>query len=446
VLVLGGGFGGLYAATYLAKSFDLEPNDEVLLVDAQNYFTFTPLLSEVAAGTLGREHVAVAHRRLAAKSAEPGLGLFVTRPRGFTFQQASVEGLDQDASVAYTSAGQIAYDLCILALGSRPRFFGDDVARAAFPFNSLRDALDLRDRVIALSEAAAVERDSVVRRELLTFVVAGAGPAGVETAAEIHHLFRHVLPGYYREAADARVILVAAGDGILRQFDLQLAERGRKDLEASGLEIRLDTRIEAAAERWVRLSDGDTIPTRTLIWTAGVRAHPLGEQAGLPTEHDGSVRADEFLRVEGRDNLYVVGDMGSVLNPRTSGRYPRVAPIAISQGVRAAANIENERAGRPVEPYAAHHAGKIVSTGAGRALVDVLGFRVAGAPAWWIYRTAYLLKMVGLRNKAHVASTLILNKAFGRDLSALAAAGTDPPLSRILQQSGRDVDEQRGRP
>jgi NADH dehydrogenase len=412
VLVLGGGFGGLYAATYLARSFDLEPEDEVLLVDARNHFTFTPLLSEVVAGTLGREHVAVPLRSLARKN-------------GFRFLQAHVEGLDPDAAVAYTSVGPIGYDRCILSLGSRSRFFGNEaLAEHSFPLKSLGDALALRDRIIALSEAAAVEKDPGTRRELLTFIVAGAGPAGVETASEIHHLFRDVLPAYYPEGLTARVLLVEGSGRILRQFDKELAKRGGHDLADSGVEIRLGTRIESATDRSVRLSDGETIPARTLIWTAGIEAHPLGSDTGFATERDGSVMADEFLRVGRHEDVYAVGDMASVRNPRSDRPYPKVAPIAISQGVRAAANIENDRAGRPAEPYAAHHAGKIVSVGAGRALVDILGLRVVGRPAWLIYRTAYILKMVGLRNKLQVAFTLAMNRIFERDLTTVVPASS----------------------
>jgi NADH dehydrogenase len=426
VLVLGGGFGGLYAATYLAKSFDLEPEDEVLLVDAQNHFTFTPLLSEVVAGTLGREHVAVPLRGLARKN-------------GFRFLQAHVEGLDPDAAIAHTSAGPIGYDRCILSLGSRSRFFGNEALKKhSFPLKRLGDALALRDRIIALSEAAAVEKDPDARRELLTFVVAGAGPAGVETASEIHHLFRDVLPAYYPEALTARVVLVGRGERILRQFDEELAKRGGRDLADSGVEVRLGTQIESATDRSVLLSDGKTVPARTLIWTAGIEAHSLARDTGFATEPDGSVIADEFLRVDGRQDVYAVGDMASVSNPRSDRPYPKVAPIAISQGVRAAANIENDRAGRAAEPYAAHHAGKIVSVGAGRALVDILGFRVAGRPAWLIYRTAYVLKMVGLRNKMHVAFTLALNRIFERDLSTVipASAANGHSLTRGGRPAG----------
>lgn len=413
IVVAGGGFAGLYAAAQLAGSMDLEPEDRVLLLDAANHFTFTPLLAEVAAGGLGREHVTAAYRRLA-------------RDYGFRFLQAEVRGIDPAAGRLETTAGPVGYDRAVLALGSRARFFGNERLReASYPLKSVEDALRLRDRVIGLCEAAEAESDAGRRRQLLTFVVAGGGPAGVETASELHHLLSRVLTGYYDCAGEARVILVEGGDRILRGWDAELAASGRRALEERGLEVELETLVADADEATVSLDDGREISTRTLVWTAGVAPHPLPAAEGLPTE-DGAVRVDEHLRVEGHEELYAVGDLARIENPRTGRPYPPVAPMAISQGVRAAGNVANDRAGRAPEPYRAHHAGKLVSLGAGHALVEVLGLRLSGTPAWLVHRTAYLLKLVGLRNKLHLAFTLGLNSLFGRDLST----GWRPPAER----------------
>lgn len=376
----------------------------MLLLDARNHFTFTPLLAEVAAGTLGREHVSVPYRRLA-------------RAHGFTFRQTRVVGLDPAAGVLHTTADRIPYDHCILGLGSRPRFFGNQQLRqAAHPMKSLEDALRLRDRIIGLCEAAETESRPERRRRTLTFVVAGGGPAGVETASEIHHLLTKVLPPYYPCAEEGRVVLVEGEDRILGAFDDRLAEEGEATLRRRGLEVRLETLVEEADGEAVHLSDGTEIPARTLIWTAGVAPHPLAEEAGLEVD-GGAARVNRHLRSVGHENLYVVGDMAAAKNPRTGSRYPPVAPIAISQGVRAAGNVENARADRPPEAYRAHYAGKIVSLGAGDALVEVLGLTFSGLPAWLVYRAVYLAKLVGLRNKVQVASTLALNRVFERDLT-----------------------------
>jgi len=404
VVVAGGGFAGLYAAAHLASAFDLEPEDEVLLLDARNHFTFTPLLPEVAAGSMGREHVAVPFRHLALK-------------HGFRFLQTRVEGLDPDACRIHTSEGPIGYDHCILALGSRPQYFGnEELERVAYPMKWLEDAVRLRDRVIGLCERSEAVRSPERRRELLTFVVAGGGPAGVETASELHHLLHGILPRYYDCAPLGRVLLVEGGDRILRGFDEGLARQGERTLRERGLDLRLGTLVEDADAERVVLGGGEEIRTPTLIWTAGVAPHPIAGASGLSVER-GAAIVDESLRAVDHENLWVAGDLSHATNPRTGSPYPAVAPIAISQGVRAAGNVENDRAGRSAEPYRAHHAGSLVSLGAGEALLEMLGLRISGTPAWLLYRLTYLAKLVGLRNKAQVAFTLTLNSVFERDLS-----------------------------
>lgn len=420
ILVLGGGFAGLYASAHLGDAFDLRPEDEVLLVDTRNYFTFTPLLAEVVGGALGREHVTVPFRVLA-------------REHGFSFRQAEVRGLDPERRTVETTAGTLRYDRCVLALGSRPQFFGNDRLRAAsFPLKTVDDAERLRDRVLRMAEAAEF-MDRGERRSHLTFVVAGGGPAGVETASEINRLVREILPRYYAHADEARVVLVEGGDRILPQFDAALARRGERILEEAGVELRLDTLVEDAGADRVTLGDGSAIRARTLIWTAGVRAPDLLEDSGLSVDRRGAAEVDEHLRVRGHGGLYAVGDAAAARDDRRDRPYPNVAPLAISQGVRAAGNVENERAGRPAEPYRAHHAGSIVTLGAGDALVDLLGFELSGAPAWAVYRAAYLFKMVGLKNKLRIAFTLGLNRLFERDITTDAAA---PELPAVASSAG----------
>lgn len=407
IVVAGGGFAGLYAAAYLGRSELEERNAEVLLVSERNYFTFTPLLAEVAAGALGREHVTVAFRGLA-------------RRYGFRFLQARVRGLDRPGRAILTDRGSVPYDYAILALGAEPRFFSDSVRAAAAPFATVEHALRIRDRVISCSEQATTVTDRATRARLLTFVVAGGGPAGVEVASEVLHLLRDLLPRSYGPLDGSRVVLAEGGDRLLVGFDAGLASQGLEILRARGVEVRLHTKVTSMAHGLVGLHGPDgavDVPAETLIWTAGTGPVTTVQAMGLPTVGPGYVAVDATLRVPGAEGLYAVGDIATLDDPRTGRPYPRVAPIAISQGVRAAANVENQVLGRAPEPYAAYHAGKIVSLGDGQALADVLGWRVTGRPAWWIYRAAYLLKLVGAKNKVRAAVTLGLNRLFGRDLT-----------------------------
>lgn len=415
IAILGGGFGGLYAATYLSAADFPEGAIEVTLVSETNHFTFTPLLSEVVGGSLGREHVTFPYRMMA-------------RRYGFRFLLGRVEGVDPAQGIAYTTGGPLSFDYVVLGLGANPRYFGNEELRhRSMPLTSVAEATAIRDRVLALAERATQERSATARRRLLTFTVAGAGPAGVEAASEIWQLLTTVLPRYYELGDSPRVVIVEGNDRILRGWDAQLAEAGLEALRRRGVELQLESVIKGFDGRTVQLvrsngADGteDAIEADTLIWTAGTApaSAPLSDSA-LPRGERGHLSVDPYLRVQGFENIYGVGDVTSLINPRTGRPYPPVAPIAISQGVRAAANVENTIAGRPVEAYQAYHAGKIVSLGGGMALVDLLGFRLTGRPAWAIYRMTYLLKLVGLQNKVRAASTLLLNHVFERDLSCV---------------------------
>jgi NADH:ubiquinone reductase (H+-translocating) len=408
VVVAGGGFGGLYAAAYLGRSELAERGADVLLVSERNYFTFTPLLAEVAAGALGREHVTVAYRSLAQRY-------------GFRFLQARVQGLDRDAHTIRTSRGALPYDYAILSLGAEPQYFGSEALRtASLPFTTVEDALRIRDRVVQRAELAATVADPDARAQLLAFVVAGGGPAGVEVASEISHLLRDILPRYYEGLEAAGVELMEGGERLLVGFDPGLAACGLERLHARGIRVRLNTRVVDAGEGSIDVEDPEgrhRLAIGSLIWTAGTAPARAVTALDVPRVKGDYVAVDPYLRVEGSVDLYAIGDLSGLIDPRTQRLYPRVAPIAISQGIRAAANVENEALDRLPELYTAFHAGKIVSLGDGQALVDILGLRLTGRLAWWLYRSAYLLKLVGAKNKIRVATTLALNRLFGRDLT-----------------------------
>ena len=417
VVVLGGGFGGLYAASYLGAADLPEDAAEVTLVSDRNHFTFTPLLAEMVAGTLGQEHVTFPYRVLA-------------RRRGFRFVLGRVEGLDAAAGVVETTGGRLRFDYAVVALGGRPRYFAnEELRRRAMPLTTVGDAVAIRNRVLAAAERAETVRSAVARRRLLTFAVAGAGPAGVETASEIWHLLREILPAYYDLRAEPRVLLIDGAERILSGWDERLATEGLEMLRRRGIEVRLRTHVLGFDGGTVRTStDGEetSFDADTLIWTAGTgpASGPLAD-SDLPLDASGYLGVDPTLAAGGHPNVFAAGDLSRLTNRRTGQPYPPVAPIAISQGVRAAANIENAIAGRAPEEYQAHHAGKIISLGNGTALVDLLGVQLRGRFAWAIYRGTYLLKLVGLKNKVRAGVTLMLNHVFERDLAM--SEGASPP-------------------
>lgn len=434
VIVAGGGFAGVYAALYLTRD-DVETESlEVTLVSERNYFTFTPLLHDVVGGNLSGEHVSVPYRVLGAR-------------RGFRFLEARVEGLDPSDKQLHTTAGTLEYDYLILGLGSAPRVPGEGGDEGegeeesgesrgvegpepepegprprTLTFHSVPDAVELHDRVIRLAERASRESHPETRRSLLTFVFAGGGPAGVEAAGEVHQLLAEVLPKYYDGLDEARVVLVHADDRILKSWDADLVAKGQDLLRSRGLDVRLNTLLQDYEGGRVVVSregEEESIRAHTLVWTIGTRPRTdLLEGSELRLDDHGRVQVDKFLRARGRPSVFVVGDISALVNERTGKPYPPVAPIAISQGARAAANILSVIHGLPLEPYRAHHAGKIVSLGGGVALVDVLGWTFGGRPAWMVSRLTYLLKLVGTKNKLRAATTLLANRLFERKLQA----------------------------
>ncbi len=373
VVIVGGGFAGLYAALTVRK--DESELAEVTLIDQRNYFTFTPLLPEVAAATLGPAHVSYPFRLLARKA-------------GFHFLQAQVNGFDLDARTVQTSSTTIPYDYLIVALGSVPFFFGNPAIEAhSLPLTTVPDAMRIRNHVIRLVERAVAERDPVRRRELLTVVVAGAGPSGV-------------------------------ADGILLHFDRKLAEAGQNELIRRGIEVRLNTRVTGATANDVEFNGGEErIPTRTLIWTGGTQPNPALVHLRVAKTPRGSVETNDFLNIPTRPEIYVVGDAAAVVDRRHGRLYPPVAPVAIRQGVRAAGNIVNALQGRAAEPFHFDFTGNIVGLGGGVALVNLLGIKFHGRLGWLFYRIAYLQRLVGLKNKVSLVLTLWLNALFDRDIS-----------------------------
>ncbi len=416
IVILGGGFGGVYAATYLARSELAIDGANITLLDRKNYFTFSPLLAEVAAGSLDHRHVTYPLRLLGHRF-------------GFNFIQTEVREIDLQRQIVHAGDVDIDYHYLVIAVGAAPRYFGnDDLKRHSLPLTTVDDARAIRNRVIEALERATKLEDASERSRWLTFVVAGAGPAGVEVASEIQTLANEVLQPYYPGLPPVRVILVNGGNRILPGWDDELAAQGLAQLRERGIDVRLETLIAGATASAVTIRDKNSdreasIAAGTLIWTAGTAPPDWIAEIGLPTER-GAIRIDKQLRVQGFENVIAIGDVAMLIDERSNQPYPPVAPIAISQGIRAAGNIENHILGRSLEPYQAHHAGKIISLGSGVALIDLLGFKITGKLAWFIYRSAYLAKLVGLQNKVHVLFTLVMNRIFEPDIAGGAAPRT----------------------
>ena len=409
VLVLGAGFGGVYATLYLDQDLRDEEGVEIILISDTNFLLFNPLVVEAATGGIETAHIAQPLRGLPTNS-------------HVRFVCTRVQRIDLDERQVVADGDVYGYDFLVIALGSTTNYFDTPgVQENAFGLKTLRDAVVLREHVIALFERAARITNAAARRALLTFVVAGGGPSGVEYIAELAELVHGTLRRHYVEIAPGEVhlILVQSAPRLLPAINEQLAQIALRDLGARGIEVRLNTRLTAAGPGWVRLGADETIPAHTLVWTTGVKATDV--VAALPVAHDrlGRIIVDKTLTVPGYPAVYAVGDAAFFLDEHTGQPMPMLAQIAARQGTQAAANIVTQMSGHRPEPFAFHYLGNLTSLGSRSAVVDILGLRLHGHPAAWVWRLLYVGKLIGFRNKVRVTTDWMLNRFFRRDTSLL---------------------------
>jgi NADH:ubiquinone reductase (H+-translocating) len=389
VVIVGAGFGGLTAARELGGA----PVD-VVLIDRNNFHVFWPLLYQI--GTAGLEATEIAYPVRTA----------FRKHRNVRFQMAEVRELYPARKVLVVDDREMHFDVLVLALGSSSFFFGiPGAAENAYPLKTLEDGLELRNQILSRFELAVVEGDPGRRRELLSFVIVGAGATGVEFAGALAELIKSLLRKDFRELARdaARVILLEALDRVLLEFPEELGAYAQEQLERMGVEVRLGAKVTEVTPTAVCLEDGTRIRTETVVWSAGVRGHPLAEEWGLPTTPKGTVPVEPTLQVQDWPNIYAVGDLASL--EQDSKPLPMVAPVAMQQAKTAAANILRQLRGEPLEPFVYREPGRLAVVGRNKGVAEVRGRKFTGFPAWAVWAGVHFFKVVGVRNKLQ----LVLN-------------------------------------
>ena len=415
ILILGGGFGGVYTALALERLLrrDLRRGTvEIALVNRENYIVFQPMLPEVISGSIGLVDTTSPIRRLC-----PNTNLY-TRP---------IEKIDIQRKHILTAAGlgtrpcEIEYDHLVIALGNVSNLADlPGLAEHALPFKYLGDALTLRNRVIQTLEEAAIEPDPQLRRALLTFVVAGGGFSGVEVVAELNDFVRAVARNFRNlNAGDIRVILVHGGELIFPELPRSLAEFAQRLLRKRGVEIRLRTRLVGATADAALLEGGERILTRTLVSTVSSVPNPL--VAALPVNKErGRIIVDSHLAVPDYPGVWAVGDCAFVVDGESGEPCPPTAQHAIRQARHLAENLVATLRGAPKTRFAFTALGKMASLGHRSALGEVFGVRVSGFLAWWLWRTMYLMKLPGLDRKIRVATDWTLDLILPPDIVQLS--------------------------
>jgi NADH dehydrogenase len=410
VVIIGGGFAGLYAALGLEKLLRREPGVTVTLLNSENFFLFTPMLPEAGASSISTRHIVSPLRKLLRRT---------------RFAEVTVEAINLDSRVISArhsltgGALEFGYDRLVLTLGGVTNYFGvPGAAEHSVPFKTLGDAIYVRNHTIDKLEEAAVEPER--GDELLTLVVVGGGLTGVEVSGALNDFVRGAAE-YYPEIdrKRIRVMLVEAGPRLMPEMNEELAAFAEKVMRERGVDVRTRTSVVKAADGGVELSTGERIPTQTLIWSAGVAPNPLIATLDLPKER-GRIRVNEYLEVEGRADVWALGDCAHIPDPRTGKPYPPTAQHAVREGKLAARNVVASFGRGERRPFDYKTMGQMAIVGERTGVADVMGHRFSGLFAWFLWRTYYLNRIPQLEKKVRVMLDWTLDLFFSRDLVQLA--------------------------
>ncbi len=396
VVIVGGGFGGVQLVQNLRNK-----GYQVVLFDRHNYHTFQPLLYQVATAGLEPDSVA-----------EPLRKIFSGKP-DFHFRIGSVQQVFPAEKRIETTVGELEYDYLVLANGSKVNFFGNEqIYLHGLPLKQLHHALELRSKILQAMERAEQVTDPVALDKLLTFVVVGGGPTGVEVAGSLSELRSHVLPKDYPhlDLSRMRIVLVEGLDRVLSSMSEKASQNALKDLHKLGIDVRLNTLVESYNGKIAKLNDGTEIWADTLIWAAGVEGNILegiGEEMLIKGNR---IRVDEYNRVVGYDDIFAIGDVAAMVSDKNPNGHPALAPVAMQQGRQLARNLVNLMSRRPLEPFKYFDKGSMATIGRNKAVADLPGgASIRGILAWLAWMLIHLLFLVGFRNKAITLANWIYN-------------------------------------
>ncbi|MGH8114473.1 MAG: NAD(P)/FAD-dependent oxidoreductase [Rhodanobacteraceae bacterium] len=385
VVILGGGFGGLWTTRALADA-----PVRVTLIDRVNHHLFQPLLYQVAAASLSGPDIAAPLRHI------------VRHQENVTVLMEDVHAIDVAEHCVRTGTGEYEYDWLVIATGSTDAYFGhDDWARYAPSLKTMDDALAIRRKILSAFECAEREPDPARRTEWLTFVIVGAGPTGVELAGTLAEIAHHTLPREFRNAdpRNSKIHLVEAGQRVLGAMPARLSTSAQRQLESIGVQIHVGAAVTDVDETGVRMSD-QRIAARTVLWAAGVAASKLGAQLGAECDHAGRVKVARDLSLPGHPEVMVIGDLAHV--EQDGKPVPGMAPAAKQMGSHAARTIRERIAGNASRPFRYHDYGSLASISRASAVVDLRGLEISGFTGWLFWLFAHILFLIGFRNRIAV--------------------------------------------
>lgn len=400
-VVVGAGFAGLSVARALAKLLPGRDNGEIILIDEDPFFLFTPMLTEIAGGEVEASHIIHPLDQVSLR---------------IHFVHGRVTRIDLASKTVHLGAQQYRADHLVIALGSVTDFHEiAGLEQASIPMKTLDDATAVHSRITSCLEEASREDDAEKRRELLTFVVAGGGFSGVETMAALNDCVRRRIRAYPRlSKEEIRTILINPGERLLEELTTELAAYAKRALENRGVETRMKSEVSGASKTYVDLDGGERIATRTLIWTAGVKPNPVAEQIPCEKSEHGAIKVDTCCRVRDAEGVWALGDCAEI--PRAHHKaYAPTAQNATREGALVARNIVAELSGRNSRPFEYTPVGELALVGRRSGVARIYGHTFSGPLAWAMWRVTYLAKMPGAMQKSRILGDWLADLLFAGD-------------------------------
>ncbi|MBP2583639.1 NADH dehydrogenase [Streptomyces sp. PvR006] len=424
ILVVGGGYVGMYTALRLQRQLraELRAGDaEITVVTPEPYMTYQPFLPEAAAGSISPRHVVVPLRRVL-----DGCRIVIGEVRSIDHAKRTATLSTLATAEEGTGTADLTYDELVLAPGSVSRTLPvPGLADHGIGFKTVEEAIGLRNHVIEQMDIASSTRDPAIRDAALTFVFVGGGYAGVEALAELEDMARYTARYYHNlKPEDLRWVLVEASDRILPEVGEEMGKYAIRELRGRNIDVRLETRLESCEDRIAVLSDGTRLPTRTVVWTAGVKPAPLLAATDLPLNERGRLRCTARLAVEGVAHAWAAGDAAAVPDVTSKEPGKECAPNAqhaVRQAKVLAENIAASLRGRPLKEYAHAYVGSVASLGLHQGVAHVYGRKLKGYPAWFMHRAYHLSRVPTFNRKARVLAEWTLSGLFKREIVSLGS-------------------------
>ncbi len=395
ILIIGGGFGGIQLAKKLK-----DKEVEILMLDRHNYHTFQPLLYQVATGGLEPDSIAFPLRKVFQDQ------------KNLKFRVANVTQINSEKNTINTSIGEFSYDYLVLATGSETNFFGQkEIEHYAMPMKTVPEALNLRSLILQNFEEAVIETDELKKQALLNFVVVGAGPTGVETAGALAELKRHVLPCDYPELdfTKMKIFLIEGAGRVLPPFSEQASYKSQEFLEKMGVTVLTNTMVNSYDGNIITFKDGKAIPTKSVIWSAGVKGAVIPGLDRAQIVRGGRLKTTSYNLIEGYTNIFAIGDISYMEVEKYPNGHPGVAQVAIQQGQQLGENLIRIINNQEPKPFDYFDKGSMATIGRNKAVVDLKFWKFQGFFAWVTWMFVHLLFLVGFRNKLVTLMNWIVN-------------------------------------